>query len=510
MSVTSAQKNVASRVANQTGQTGSAASTGGGALAPRTGALTVNSGSGGQTTTLPPAADCTPDFQGVGHEHSLWPQTDFGLPTVVGQSKTWSHPGAGTHSVKVTKMADGSSASSMGATSYLNRIPEYSQHDAFSADGTYLISHGITTRGLMNAKTYQNVRAVNNGSITMGDWQWHPTVDRYAFYFDQHTDRVYRYDADADTHTLLFDFQSTPVTVGAQSFSNLGTSNNTYSMGGQGSITADGNKVAVIMNGSGNGALVQLNLDTQTVGGGVFFSGLDTSSELDSASISPDGQYLIAMGDFDSIYGTSFSRNQIYAYDVSNLNVNNRILVYGRESHFDVGLDANGDPVVVIFGHAPVNGWNGRTTDSGVGLVAGVGSYNIATQTYTQVLQRELWGGSGMPSGHISMPLDGAGVALISSYQGGHPDSSSFAQNNAMIAVDLANGNVAWLGWDEGANDGIETAGTVHGYYAQPHSSLVHDAEFGDGSRGWKVAFASDNRSTGAWADLYIAEIRCN
>lgn len=399
----------------------------------------------------------------------------------------------------------------MGATSYLHRIPEYSQHDAFSADGHYLTSHGTTSRALYDGRNYNNIRVIYNGGARMSDWNWHPIIDRYAFYFDVLNERIYRYDADADTHTVLFDFQANPVTVNGQSFSNLGTTDNANAMGGQGSITPDGSEVAVILTGGGNGAVLHLNLDNQTVEGSVFFPGKDSSAELDVATITPDGQYLLVLGDFDNLYGTSFSKKQLYAYDTDNLDRNNERLILGRQGHFDLGINGNGDAVMVSVAYAPASGWAGRTTDSGVGLVSGVNVYNFSNHTYTHLLERELWGNAGAPGNHISMSLDGSGVAVLSSYQGSHPNSNTFALNNATVAIDIDTGDVAWLGWDESANNGTQSAGSgIGGYYAQPHTSIVQDVEYADGSRSWKWAWGSDNRSAGSAPELFVGELVCN
>ncbi|MEM9601993.1 MAG: hypothetical protein AAGA11_03975, partial [Pseudomonadota bacterium] len=226
-----AQSSVSNRVSEQRNSNSGGSGTQGQSAtttstrAPNTGALIAP----------PTLVACTPNFQTIAYEHSIWPQSDFGLPTAVGASKVWSHPGGGNYDVKVTKVANASSAASMGATHYLHRIPEYSQHDAFSADGSYLVSHGIVSRALYSGITYQNLRVVQNSGAVLGDWQWHPTNDAFAFYFDRDNERVYRYNANDDTHTVLFDFLATPVNVDGQIFNNLGTTNsNDYAMGGQG------------------------------------------------------------------------------------------------------------------------------------------------------------------------------------------------------------------------------------------------------------------------------------
>ncbi len=481
---------------------------------PTTAALTTlvsRNGTGGSGGAFP-AADCSPTFENIGAEHTLWPQTDFGLPTVVTQSKIVSHPSGGSHYMRVFKTASHSSASSMGATNYLHHIPEYSQHDAFSADGTYLVSHGISDRALFNAKTNQNVRVISFPGAHLGDWQWHPQLDNIAFYFDRSGDRVIRYNADLDTHDVLFDFGATPITVDGIAFSDLGTLTSGYAMGGQGSITVDGSQVAVLLNGSGDGIVAHLDLASQTVINTIRFAGKDTSDELDVATISPDGRYIMVLGDFNNIYGTSFSRRHMYKYDTQDFRLNNKVLVLGRSNHFDVGINADGDPVMVTFGYVPSGGWAGNTTDAGVGLVAGVAVLNLRTDVSRQIFSTQPWGNGGLPAGHISMPLDGVGVALISLYQGGHGSGVSFAQNNALIAIDIDNDQIAWMGWDEGANPGIGSpgAGPAGAYYAQPHASFVMDAELSDGSRGWKVAWGSDNRSLGSRSELFTSEVVCD
>ncbi|MEM9604582.1 MAG: hypothetical protein AAGA11_17085, partial [Pseudomonadota bacterium] len=279
---------------------------------------------------------------------------------------------------------------------------------------------------------------------------------------------------------------------------------------GQGSISADGRRVAVVMHGGGDGALVALDLETQTVVGGLRFAGKDGPGENEIASISPNGRYLLTSGQYDDLYGTSFgsSKLQLYAYDLLDLRHSNRQLAYVHGGHFDVGENDAGQQVIVAIGYNPLAGWAGRTTTGGE--TAGIFAYNLDTQQMTHITGTALWDNRGMPAGHMSMPLDGRGVAVLSSYQGGHPDSNPIAQNNAIIAIDVDTNEVAWLGWDEGDNTGLEPAGGTSGYYAQPHVSLVQSAQYADGSTGWKWAWGSDNRSTGSAADFYVGELICN
>ncbi|MEM9604305.1 MAG: hypothetical protein AAGA11_15670 [Pseudomonadota bacterium] len=457
------------------------------------------------------AGICAPTFQLVGYEHDLWPSSDKRLPTSVGASRTWRHPKGLPYSVRVTKVADGASARTMGATHFLHRMPEYSQHDALSADGTYAVSHGIASRALYNGKTFRNVRVVSNAGATLGDWQWHPQQDNTAYYFDKQNDRVYRYNAATDQHTVVFDFRGSPVYANGRTFTNLGTSNNAYAMGGQGSISADGSTVSVILNSGGHGVVAVLDLNRGTVKNTLFFSGMDHSSELDIASITPDGRYVLVAGQFNGLFNTTFDRGQLYAFDTRDLRLSNRKLVSGRPSHFDVGTNADGEPVLVSIGHEALNGWRGKTSASGVTLRSGVYLYNFARDEYEQVLGTELWNGRTSPAGHVSMPLDGKGVALLSLYRGGHPKGTAHAENNALIAVDVDTGFVAWLGWDNGANDGWrDRTGSTHGYYAQPHASLVQDATDASGNRRWAWAFASDNGNLGTSADYYVGEVICD
>ncbi|MEM9605264.1 MAG: hypothetical protein AAGA11_20550, partial [Pseudomonadota bacterium] len=466
-------------------------------------------GSGGS----PPdnGGECVPSFEDIGYHKTLWPQPTSaqGLPTVVGTSTTWDHPGSGNYKVKVTKLADAAASMSMGATKPFHHRPEYARHDAFSADGTYAISHGITTRALYNAKTYANIRAVSNSGAVLGDWQWHPQVDKYAFYFDRDHGRVYRYDASDNTHTQLFDFETNPLMINNRSFTILGSWYNTssgyvrgYTMAGEGSISADGSRVAVKMNTGlgGDGAVVVLNLDTQTVGETMFFAGKDKQSELDYTAISSSGDYVLVLGDFNDVYGTSYGPKQNYAFHVDDFESDQGSLVGAEDPHTDIGLNSAGEEVVVLVGNDAI--------------VNGMKVYNLETGVSKELFNRELWSGY-LPVIHVSMPIDGSGVALISTQRGGHPAEREQVQDGALIAIDVDTGQMAWLGWDEADNEGNSgpaltgPSGSAPGYLGESHATLAMDVEREDGTRTWKWAWASDNRNAGSTADYYIAELVC-
>lgn len=468
----------------------------------------------GREADASPAADaaaevrCDPAFEGLetaGGVKAMWPApASIALPTVIGESIEWRHPRGMEPGVRITLVSDASRAP--GNATSLYRRNEYAMHSPFSADGRYLVTHGISGRALFDGQTYQFIRIVaapEGGRLD--DWQWDPVRPGVAYYFNDRSNSVLRYDAASDTHRGIYTAGSLTMSVGGAVFTGLqlGSTNWSFPMAGEGSISADGRFLAFKLNDGLNGYVARLDVRTGDVTHALRVDNAavnpqsDQPDGIDRVQIAPDGESVLFGLKGNGIYGTSFSQSngntQIRAYPLADFRVapdDSSVLIQAESGHDDVGARSDGQIVYLDV--------NANATD-------------IVSGAQVELLPREVWprnsGGSPVrPAAHIGA-ADGAPYAILSSYVGGHAGTP-----NETVASDIpvfgfsldTPGRVAWLGW-------TNVSPEHHPNASVPKAGFTTNAVYANGQRGWKWAFMSDNRTGGADSGrLYVGELVCS
>jgi len=353
---------------------------------------------------------------------------------------------------------------------------------------------------------YTPVRAIAREHRIV-DWQWDPNDDDIAYYIAPEIGEVIRYNVKADTHEPLV----TTDTV-AQWTNNRRTIR-LEGNHGQGALSAAGDRMVTKFAAGDDAIVVVFDPRTGDYIAHAEFPGLAGQAKMDWQGLSPSGQKLLILGQFDVLYGTAFEKDkrnkQVRVFDVENLTARGGQLVVGRPSHFDFMRDSHGREFFVIAGSQPPKGWKGKRVPVR-GLVQGLYTVDLETLAWRQRLNFRKRFSNGVPAAHVSASPDTAQV-LLSFYPGGNEDSATDAQNSPMLFVDLDNGwntRVAWFGWDLSANPG--QGGSSRGYLAQPHASFTDNVWFANGEKGLKVVWASDGNDRGnVIGQMVVGELEC-
>lgn len=411
-----------------------------------------------------------------------WPMPNgFTLPATVGTSVTYKHPDGLPYAIEIHKVTDGNA----NGGNDLRSISEYAMHQALSAQGQYLITHGITSRqlysGLAPYPFIRTVQGVDGGDVK--DWQWSPTQSAVGYYFDLKNDRLVEYNASTDTHTVLWKSNNQPVvTTDGKTHTNLqmGHSNSADGpMGGEGSISFDGNVIAFKTYAGNDAVIVVFDLKTKKVSAAMTLPGRapkSGGSALDYVHISPLGTHVVY----------AVENERLYAVPVNQMNLNNAKQLDDNADHQDSLITNQGEQFMVATNHFKHN------------IVTGQSS------PFFDKSHRQYQGK------HLGASNKSDGLFVISTYRtvAAAPESDF---NTALIVANVNNpGEYSWFGWVNETPLGRQ--GNSKYYRYEPHANINTQVRYADGSMGIKVVFTGTNNDgrTGQYGDLYVAKLIAN
>ncbi|MEM6985124.1 MAG: hypothetical protein AAF499_01185 [Pseudomonadota bacterium] len=455
-------------------------------------------------------AVCEPTFENLPRSLArTWTPIPQHLPGV-GEDTLWQHPSDESgHALHVHHVTNKRALRDAGMSpESLNTRHEYSQHSAFSATGRWLISHGIKQRILFDGLEYKPKRVIRHAG-KLHDWYWDPLNDDIAFYISKTENAVMRYDVNSDSHTPVFSAEHLAAALGIENAAQFKLEGS-Y---GQGGLSSDGNRLVTKFARGADAHVVVFNPHSSELIAHEQFPGMAGVRKMDWQVMSPSGDWVLILGEFDPIYGTQFAVGrgvkQVRAFRVEGLRKDSSRLISGRPAHLDLMRTESGQELVVFAGAQSPNGWEGLSTQPR-GLVQGLYTVHIDGTNWRKRIDFRHHFEVGQPAAHVSASPEDARV-LLSFYQGGNPDDVADAQNTPLLLVDLsdsADTQTAWLGWDLAANPGI--GDSSRGYLAQPHASFSPNVTFASGDRGIKVVWASDNNQRNlAVGNMVVAEVVC-
>lgn len=410
-----------------------------------------------------------------------WPKPDSAvLPTSVGEYTVQHHPD-GHYSVKIYKVTDGLDSSD------IKNVHEYSEHSSLSAEGTYLITHGISSRNLYSGiAPYEKIVTVSAlGGGNMRDWQWSPVDDTLGFYFNVDRNQFIQYDAQNDTHEILWD--ATDKTVQAANgkmYSNLQIGHADTSdgpMSGQGSISDDGTRIAFKTHDESDAVLIVFDIPTRSIIAAGHIAGASNQkgeSRLDISFISPLGDYVgfSRGGNFFSYPVTS-----MFEHEAQNL---------GRGHHKDSIVDSHGEQYIITTAYI---------------------KYNFATGEITPFFDTSH---RRFQAKHIGASNKGDGSFVLSSYclysyQHCESDAPEEKENMLLIGNIEEDEKYAWFGWTSDRRYEINYNARAGYYVHQAHANINMHVKYNQQGTiiGPKVVFKSTNgefRNT--IGDIYVAE----
>ncbi len=320
---------------------------------------------------------------------------------------------------------------------------QYSKVQAWNADQSLLFletnHEGGTGSIFVDGQTYQ---PLFHGSCPGSECRWHPTDATKMFYAG--SNRIGYWTVRTNATTVIASFSGySNLTIGEY----------------EGNLNADGSKVVLMGNNSAGHSIAFIyNLSTNVKSADIDFTALGINA--DNASLSSKSNYIVINDNND----------HIFIFDL-NGNLVNKFTEYGRPSHFDMGLDANGEEVVV--------GVSKSSPDSG------------------KVISRRL--------------RDGAVTVLVSAAYASH--SSTRATQLGGWGVSTYNENPGWPPYNSEiitySLDGSKIYrlahhhGNISDYEAEIHASPSPD--------GLRVVFASNwGDSTGRPVQVYVVDLRAN
>ncbi len=316
----------------------------------------------------------------------------------------------------------------------------YSRLPAWNSDQSRLLLGFSSTKAMLNGTDYSTIRTF---SSLVGNAVWANTDPNKCYGAYSGDNHLYVQNMTTDAQTAIHTFTGyTEVSLG----------------GGEGGISDDDKYIALITKTAGNvyGAIVY-RIDTDTIIGEVSFG---TTTSPDNLQISRKGNW---MGVEWNVDGTGTNQGFVL-YNQSLTQVRN---INQYTTHWDMGLDINGNEIAVQIGN-------------------GVVAYNCASLAGTQLLPSN----TAMSSGHVSCKnIDRPGWAYLSSYN--YSGTVGLPGNSQLIGVKTdGSGIVEVFAFDNHAGNGAD-------YNAQPQMCVSRD--------GKRVIWAGDWGTTTGPTYAYVA-----
>jgi hypothetical protein len=318
---------------------------------------------------------------------------------------------------------------------------EYSRVQAFNADGRYLIARSIDAYWyLYDANTIQPL-----AQLPLEDEPRWSSTDPYLIYFVSGT-RLMSFNIQTGERTTVRDFEADlpfePTMVWTR-----------Y----EGSPSADGRTWGLMAEDQNwlTTAYLVYDVETDQVIATRFLDGWsEEAREIDSVTISPSGEYYLAYMDLycePGVLGNDANPCGLMVYDRELKNGRGLLRVVG---HSDLALDTQGRDVLI---------YQDIDTDH-------IAMLELESGAITPLWSIDF---SHSPIGlHFSgRAFKTPGWALISTYSGGHPDDSTW-MDDQIFAVELKpNGRVMRLAHSHSVVDQDQD----HDYWAEPQATVNQD-----------------------------------